>query len=49
MYKKVKHFFYLMVATTLIVACSDRLDLSPEDERNTSDTAFDDPGSYKAF
>lgn len=49
MYKKVKHFFYLIVATTLVVACSDRLDLSPEDERNTSDTAFDDPGSYKAF
>ncbi len=37
------------VGFAVLQSCEDRLDLTPEDERLTADSAFDDPDSYEQF
>jgi len=44
-----KTVLILFAMTTLFVSCESNLNLVPEDDRETSASAFEDPGSYKAF
>lgn len=47
MYKKITSILILLTVSLSLVSCD--LDLFPEDDRNTSATAFDDPASYREF
>lgn len=49
MYNTVKKVFILFALTALFVSCEKSLDLTPEDDRNTSASVFDDPASYEQF
>ncbi len=49
MYNNLKKVFFFFFASLILVSCSKNLDLIPEDGRNTSESAFNDPSSYKAF
>ncbi|MGB8704413.1 MAG: RagB/SusD family nutrient uptake outer membrane protein [Gillisia sp.] len=49
MYKKIRPFFIVLCSVMLLASCQDNLDLKPEDTRQTSASAFDNPASYKEF
>ncbi len=49
MYNNIKKILILFTLALVFVSCENNLDLIPEDDRNTSASAFDDPQSYKAF
>ncbi len=49
MYKKIRPFFIILCSVMLLASCQDNLDLKPEDTRQTSASAFNDPASYKQF
>ncbi|RMA58830.1 RagB/SusD family nutrient uptake outer membrane protein [Ulvibacter antarcticus] len=49
MYNNLKQVFVLFALTFILVSCEKNLDLIPEDDRNTSASAFEDPASYRAF
>lgn len=49
MYKNVTKYLFLFLLSMTFVACESDLELLPEDDRNTSNVAFEDPAAYRAF
>ena len=49
MLRTIKSLFVVFALVFFVQSCEDRLDLQPEDERLTADSAFDDPAAYKQF
>ena len=49
MYKKFRPILFVFISTMMFISCQDELDLSPEDERQTSASVLDSPESYEQF
>lgn len=49
MFKNFKIFTMISFLALFIVSCEDRLDLSPEDERQDAGSAFEGPAAYESF
>ena len=45
----IKTVFFAFTLIFFVQSCSNKLDLSPEDDRLLGDAAFEDPASYQAF
>lgn len=49
MFNKLKSTFLVLFGLAVLWSCESELDLKPEDNRETSESAFEDPESYKQF
>lgn len=49
MFKNIKIITMVSFFALALVSCEDRLDLSPEDQRQDADSAFEDEAAYEAF
>lgn len=49
MYRKLKPVLILFLGSLLVWSCQDELDLSPEDNRETADSALQDAEVYESF
>lgn len=47
--RTIKSIFLVFAIALFVHSCADRLDLQPEDERQTADATFEDPEAYKEF
>ena len=45
----IRTVFFALTLIFVVQSCSNKLDLTPEDERLLGDAAFEDPSSYQAF
>ncbi|NNE25333.1 MAG: RagB/SusD family nutrient uptake outer membrane protein [Saprospiraceae bacterium] len=45
----IKTVFFAFTLIFFVQSCTNKLDLSPEDDRPVGDAAFEDPASYRAF
>ncbi len=45
----IRTVFFALTLIFVVQSCSNKLDLSPEDDRLLGDAAFEDPASYQAF
>jgi hypothetical protein len=49
MLRTIKSLLFIITLAFFMQSCEDRLDLQPEDERLTADSAFEDPAAYEKF
>jgi hypothetical protein len=49
MYNRIKPFLFIFLSMPLFWSCSDDLDLTPEDYRETPEDIFQEPEAYKEF